>query len=117
MPQEVEVTVDTDFAGCPTTRKSTSGGIVKFGEHCIKAWSSNQAVIALSSGEAEMVGVTKGATATLGIKSLLADFGVKCPARVWTDSSAAVGMWRVWARYVTWMHRLCEFSSECDAET
>ena len=26
MPHEVEVTVDTDFAGSPTTRKSTSGG-------------------------------------------------------------------------------------------
>ena len=39
-----------------------------------------------------MVGVTKAATMTLGIRSLLADFGVKCTARVWTDSSAAVGM-------------------------
>ena len=60
MPHEVEITVDTDFAGCPTTRKSTSGGIVKLGEHCIKAWSSNQSVIALSSGEAEFYGIVKG---------------------------------------------------------
>ena len=39
-----------------------------------------------------MVGVTKASAVTIGMKSLLADFGICCPARVWTDSSAAVGM-------------------------
>ena len=84
---------DTDHAGCIRTRKSTSGGCVVLGEdRTIKTWSSTQQSTALSSGEAEMVGVTKAATVTLGIKSMLADFGVVCPTRVWTDSSAAVGM-------------------------
>ena len=89
----MDVYSDTDWAGCLRTRKSTSGGCVVMGEsHAIKTWSSTQQSTALSSGEAEMVGVTKAATVTLGIKSLLADFGVRCPARLWTDSSAAVGM-------------------------
>ena len=39
-----------------------------------------------------MVGVTRAAAATLGLKSLLADFGVKCQPRIWTDSSASLGM-------------------------
>ena len=51
--RKVEVWVDTDYAGCRKTRKSTSGGQVLLGQHSIKSWSVTQAVIALSSGEAE----------------------------------------------------------------
>ena len=39
-----------------------------------------------------MVGVTKAAAAALGFRSLLADFGAHWPVRVWTDSSASIGM-------------------------
>ena len=46
----LDVWVDTDFAGCLKTRKSTSGGIITIGGHIIKAWSDTQGVIALSSG-------------------------------------------------------------------
>ena len=46
---------DTDFAGCKKGRKSTSGGMMMLGTHVIKSWSTNQAVIALSSGEAEIM--------------------------------------------------------------
>ena len=62
------------------------------GGHLIKSWSSTQPSQTLSSGEAEMVGVTKGAAAALGFRSLLSDFGVEWPGRVWTDSSASIGM-------------------------
>ena len=44
---------DTDWSGCPKTRKSTSGGCVMLGKHLIKSWSSTQASVSLSSGEAE----------------------------------------------------------------
>ena len=30
---------DTDYAGCPMTRKSTSGGVMTIGSHVIKSWS------------------------------------------------------------------------------
>ena len=92
MPEAVDVIVDTDFAGCPTTRKSTNGGIVRHGEHCLKTWSSNQAVIALSSGEAEFYGIVKGASNALGITSMLSDLGVSQSVAVSTDSSAAKGI-------------------------
>ena len=39
-----------------------------------------------------MIGVTKGAASALGFKSLLMDLGVQWPLRVWTDSSASIGM-------------------------
>ena len=62
------------------------------GSHLIKSWSSTQPSQTLSFGEADMVGVTKAAAAALGFRSLLADLGVHWPARVWTDSSASIGM-------------------------
>ena len=52
--------VDTDFAGCFKTRRSTSGGVVMMGSHQIKHYSSTQATVALSSCEAELVGIVKG---------------------------------------------------------
>ncbi len=38
----VEVYTDTDWAGCPKTRKSTSGGCVMLGGHAVKHWSSTR---------------------------------------------------------------------------
>ena len=35
-PQTVDVYTDTDFAGCRTTRRSTSGGVILLGIHCIR---------------------------------------------------------------------------------
>ena len=58
--------VDTDHAGCLKTRKSTNGGALMIGKHCIRSWSTTQSVIALSSGEAEYYGVVKGASVLLG---------------------------------------------------
>ena len=85
--KELVTLTDTDFAGCSRTRKSTSGGCAVMGDsHPIKTWSSTRQSTALSFGESKMVGVTETAAMTLGIRSRLADFGVKCPARVWTDS-------------------------------
>ena len=88
----IEVYTDTDWAGCPRTRKSTRGGCVLVGSHGIKSWSSTQTSIALSSGEAEFNGVVRGAGIGLGYQSLLRDLGISVPLRVWTDSSAAVGI-------------------------
>ncbi len=66
-----DVYTDTDWAGCPKTRKSTPGGAVMFGSHCVKHWSSTHTSIALSSGEAEFSGVLRGAGQGLGYQTLL----------------------------------------------
>ena len=62
------------------------------GGHAIKHWSSTQASVALSSGEAEFAGVIRGAGQGLGYQALLKDLGVGALLRVWTDSSAAIGI-------------------------
>ena len=53
--KQVKVYVDSDWAGCKATRKSTSGGVLKMGRQVIKTWSSTQATVATSSGEAELL--------------------------------------------------------------
>jgi hypothetical protein len=88
----VDAYADTDWAGCARTRKSTSGGCVMLGAHALKTWSSTQSSVALSSGEAEFNGVIRAAGMGLGYQSLLEDLGLKVPLRVWTDSSAAIGI-------------------------
>ena len=88
----MDVYVDTDWAECPRTRRSTSGGSIMVGQHLIKHWSSTQPSPSLSSGEAEFYGLVRGAGQGLGYQSLLRDMGEDLPVRVWTDSSAALGI-------------------------
>ena len=90
--KRIEVWTDTDFAGCKRTRKSTSGGIARVGNHLIKSWCSTQAIVSLSSGEAEYYGIVKGASIGLGIKSMIGDLGVNVTIQVNTDASAARGI-------------------------
>ena len=73
----VDVYVDTDFAGCHRTRRSTSGGAITMGSCTMKHRSQTQSTIALSSGEAELGGIVKAASLRLGFKSMAADLGVE----------------------------------------
>ena len=93
-PTHVNVFTDSDWAGCKTTCRSTSCGAALWGKHCLKAWSSTQATVALSSAEAELYALTKGAAQGLGLMTLLADFGVAVEVTVHTDASAAIGIVR-----------------------
>ena len=88
----IDVYSDTDWSGCPRTRRSTSGGCVMLGKHCIRTWSSTQPSVTLSSGEAEFYGLVKAAGAGLGHQSIMKDLGLDTPVCVWTDSSAALGI-------------------------
>ena len=55
----LDVYVDSDWAGCATTRKSTNGGAIVWNGACLKTWSTTQTVVALSSGEAEYFAAVK----------------------------------------------------------
>ena len=68
--------VDTDFAGCLTTRRSTTGGAAMRGDHLVKHWSLTQSTIALSSAEAELGGICKGTSISLGLLSVAKDLGL-----------------------------------------
>ena len=91
-PSRFDVFVDSDWAGCKATARSTSGGAAKFGWHTIKTWSTTQTVIALSSGEAELFSLTKGAAQTLGLISLARDLGLELEGTLHTDANAAIGI-------------------------
>ena len=62
------------------------------GTHCIKTWSTNQQVVATSSGEAEYYGMVKGASNGLGVQGMLRDSGITLGITLCTDSSAAKGI-------------------------
>ena len=89
---EVTVYCDTDFAGCSQTRRSTSGGCVMVGGAQVKHWSKTQSTIALSSGEAELVGIGSGCAQGLGMQSLAADMGWQLKLSVHSDATAAIGI-------------------------
>jgi hypothetical protein len=90
----IQAYVDTDFAGCLATRRSTSGGCAMRGTHLLKHWSSTQKTVTLSSGEAELNGIVKGAAEALGLQSLGRDLGLEMELSLHTDSAAAVGICR-----------------------
>jgi hypothetical protein len=84
---------DSDWAGCRKTRRSTSGGVLLLGSHCLKTWSSTQAPIALSSAEAEYYAMVEAATRAIGLRSMLEEVGIGLsgPVELLSDSSAARG--------------------------
>ena len=90
----IDAYTDTDFAGCHKTRRSTSGGVALRGMHPIKHWSQTQTTVSLSSGEAELGGICKGASIGLGLKSIAADLGINWSLNVHSDATAAIGICR-----------------------
>ena len=90
--EDISVYVDTDWAGCFKTRKSTSGGAIMRGGHLLKHWSSTQQTVALSSGEAELKGIVKGYAEGVGMQSVAKDLSIYYDIHVYTDSGAAMGM-------------------------
>ena len=83
---------DSDWAGCPKTARSTSGGIVCLGGHMIKSYSRQQKTVALSSAEAELHAMVAASAETLGIVSLCKDMGITIGGEIYADSSAALGI-------------------------
>lgn len=88
----IHVFADSDRAGCPHVRRSTSGVVVVFCRVAINKWSSTQATVALSSGEAEYISRARAATEGLGVQALARDFGWKCLLAFHTDPVAAIGL-------------------------
>ena len=88
----LKVYTDSDWAGCRRTRKSTSGGVVMVGCHCLKSWSSTQGPLALSSAEAEYYSMVEGTLRAKGIQTMGREIGMSGLQEaiiLETDSSAA----------------------------
>ena len=88
---ELNVFVDSDWAGCSRTRRSTSGFVIDLIGCATHFGSKTQAVPALSSGEAEYYGLVKGSAQALGMQSMFRDLGIKLRILIKPDASAAKG--------------------------
>ena len=67
---------------------------VFLGSHLSKCTSKTQAVVSLSSGEAEFYAAVSGASSAMGVRSLMTDLGqaLSKPMMLRVDSTACLGM-------------------------
>ena len=92
LPARVDVFTDTNWAGCNTTCRSSSGGAMLWGGHCIKTRARIQATVALSSAEAPLHALIKSLAQGLGITTLFVDLVISVPVSFHAGASAAFGM-------------------------
>jgi len=91
-PTSVYVEVDSDWAQCPRTRRSTGGGLIIFGQHLLDSYCQQQQSVALSSAEAELHEIVNGAARGLFVRNVLRTMGTEVKVIVGSDSSAAAGI-------------------------
>ena len=75
LPKFVNVYTDSDWAGQAITCRSTSGGVVQWGNSTLTAWSRTQQTESLSSAEAELYALTTGVAEGMVTKHLLQEVG------------------------------------------
>ena len=63
-----------------------------WGSPPIKTWSRTQALVSLSSAEAELYAAIKACSETLGFLSLLKDYQIHATGKIMCDASAALGI-------------------------
>lgn len=74
---ELKVFADSDYAGCPITRRSTSGYIAHVGGGCVSWRSRKQTSVSTSSTEAEYRAAYEAAQEVIWLRRVLEDLG--CP--------------------------------------
>ena len=62
--------------------------------HSLTRWAVTQTTVSLSSAEAELHGVCRGASQGLGLVALAEDLGIDFTFEILTDASAAIGICR-----------------------
>jgi len=85
----IDVYVDSDFAGCHDTRRSTSGYIVLFNNCCVSWLSKKQASVTKSTTEAEFVAMFYGTCHIRWLLKGLADLRLHVPIAMPTDNTGA----------------------------
>ena len=83
------VFVDSDFAGDPVSRKSTTGLVAQIGNHTLKSGSTLQSLTASSVGEAEFYAVVREGQVGLSLRSMHQDLGIPMKIEIQSDSSTA----------------------------
>ena len=64
------------------------------GAHLIKHWTKTHSTKALSSGEAELGGITPGIAQSMGMHSMAMDLDLALKQDVFSDATAAIGICR-----------------------
>ena len=82
---------DTDWAGCPHPRKSTSSSHIMVGSHLLASSSTTQSVIATSSRESEVYAAVKTASRVFGGTAMAKDMALVLGPRAMIHASAAKG--------------------------
>ena len=86
---KITVFVDSDLAGDPVSRKSTTGLVAQIGNHTVKSGSTLQSLTALSVGEAESYAVMKGGEVGLSLTSMYQDLRIPMQIEIQSGSSTA----------------------------
>ncbi len=86
---DVDIHVDAGWAGCPSTRESTTGFVIYILGTPVSFGSRAQATIAFSSAESELYAICTGTSEGLHLKMFLQESGLaKVNIRIHTDSTA-----------------------------
>ena len=90
---DIDTYVYSDWAGCATSRRSTSGMALYFLGTLINSQSRTQATVALSrsSGEAELYAIGLGVSESLFIRSLLLESQLSKNVNIRTHTDSAAG--------------------------
>ena len=88
----IDVYTDSDWATCPVTRKSVSGGTILNGKHLIAHWTRLQPVVSTSSGEAELVAACTAMSELILVENLSEDMNHKWKGRMNVDARACKGI-------------------------
>ena len=85
---------DADWAGDKTDRKSTSGYCVYVNDNLISWNTKKQQSVALSTAEAELMGIVEVVKEAKWMSMLLTEMGYKVrrPVTVWCDNQAAISL-------------------------
>jgi len=75
----LEAYSDSDYAGCPNTRRSVSGYAIFLGGNLIAWHSRKQSVVALSSTDAEYVACTTAVTNIIDVRRVIQHVGLTLP--------------------------------------
>lgn len=84
--------VDSDWAGCPDSRRSTSGYVLMLNGAAISWKSKRQTVVALSSAEAEYISASSLVQEVIYVRRLLENLGFPQtkPTTIYEDNSTCI---------------------------
>ena len=89
MAKQIRTSVDSDYAADRTTRKSTTGMVVRLGMHAVKTTSNLQTSVGLNVSECVFYALVHGGAHSLGMQAFLRDLGIELGIVLESDSSAA----------------------------